>query len=361
MAIAESSLPADGGELPVTPPVRTVTVGVRTAPTSSAEVILDVHDLATYFYTYDGVVHALEGVSLKIRKGETVGLVGETGCGKSVTAFSITRLIPDPPGRIVHGTIRYQGANLLWGLEREAKFKPIKGSKMVKVSRKFRRIRLANERMRAVRGRGISMIFQEPQQAMNPVFSIWDQLGEEIYLHRGIELLDGLLGATPDSPEVGPALDAFVEAARARNAEQARPAARAVAAAMNVPSVEVELLQTLRQMPVESETDRARFASVLKRFHLSGLQRSYLKRERRRLDLDRQLCEVYLDEMRQGRLLRAKQASIRSQRWPNRIRRAPLRLWGIRRYVEKPIKRELYWQSVRLLEGVRIANPAQVA
>ena len=361
MAIAESTITTEEDQLTGVRerPVPT-TAAVRPAATPG-EVVLDVHDLATYFYTYDGVVHALEGVSFRVRKGETVGLVGETGCGKSVTAFSITRLISDPPGRIVHGTIRYQGANLLWGLDREAKFKPIKNSKMVKVSRKFRRIRAANERMRAVRGRGISMIFQEPQQAMNPVFTIWDQLGEALYLHRGIELLDSLLAATPDDPEVGPALDAFVEAARPRNAEQARDAARRVAMAVQVPSFETELLQTLRQASVETDFDRPRLNSMLKRFRLTPLQRSWLRRERRRLELDRETCDIYLDEMRDGHLHRARKAAVRSQRLPNSLRRFPLRLWGINRHVQKPVKRELYWQSVRLLEGVRIANPAQVA
>src|SRR5215469_12376726 len=131
-------------------------------------VILDVRNLRTYFFTYDGVVKALDGVSFNIRRGETLGLVGETGCGKSVTAFSITKLIADPPGRIMEGMILFKGANLLWGLEKEAKFKPIKKTNRVKVRRYYRRVRQAQERMTAIRGGGISMIFQEPQSALNP-------------------------------------------------------------------------------------------------------------------------------------------------------------------------------------------------
>src|SRR5271170_3737044 len=86
--------------------------------------ILRVKDLVTYFYTYDGVVKALDGVTFRVHRGETTGLVGETGCGKSVTAFSITRLISDPPGRIMDGTIRFRGANLLWNVDKEATYKP---------------------------------------------------------------------------------------------------------------------------------------------------------------------------------------------------------------------------------------------
>src|SRR5271170_4606451 len=86
------------------------------------DVILDVRNLRTYFFTYDGVVKALDGVSFNIHKGETLGLVGETGCGKSVTAFSITKLISDPPGRIMDGMILFKGANLLWGTDKEASF-----------------------------------------------------------------------------------------------------------------------------------------------------------------------------------------------------------------------------------------------
>ncbi|HKV90773.1 MAG TPA: ATP-binding cassette domain-containing protein, partial [Thermoplasmata archaeon] len=132
------------------------------ADAEASPVILDVANLRTYFFTYDGVVKALDGVTFQIRRGETLGLVGETGCGKSVTAFSITRLVADPPGRIMDGRILFKGANLLFGVEREATFKPIPKTNRVKVRRRYRRLRAAQDRMTAVRGGGISMIFQEP-------------------------------------------------------------------------------------------------------------------------------------------------------------------------------------------------------
>ncbi len=325
------------------------------------DVVLDVRKLVTYFYTYDGVVRALDGVSFKVRQGETLGLVGETGCGKSVTAFSITRLIPDPPGRVVSGKVLYRGADLLWELDREAKFKPVKGTNRVKVSRRFRRIKAAMERMMSVRGRGISMIFQEPMQAMNPVFPIWDQLGEAIYLHRGVEVIDGLLSATPHDPSVAPAVDALLDVGRSADRTQLREAAQALARAAHLPSLETEAFYAVRDSLPDIELARTHLNKALKRLKLSGLQRAYLRRERRRIELSNKLRDTYLEEMRLGRHLLTARAPIRSANLSNQARRWPLRLWGIRRHVDKPVKEELLWRSVTELEGVRIANPVQVA
>jgi ABC-type dipeptide/oligopeptide/nickel transport system ATPase component len=106
------------------------------------EPLLKITDLKTYFYTYQGVVKALEETSFQIWKGETFGLIGETGCGKSVTALSVMRLIPQPPGKIMKGTILFKGEDLLKKTENE---------------------------MQNIRGNKISMIFQEPMSALNPV------------------------------------------------------------------------------------------------------------------------------------------------------------------------------------------------
>ncbi|HEV2231295.1 MAG TPA: ATP-binding cassette domain-containing protein, partial [Thermoplasmata archaeon] len=164
-------------------------------PVPDAPPVLEVRNLRTYFFTYDGVVKALDGVSFGIRRGETLGLVGETGCGKSVTAFSITKLIADPPGRIMDGVIRFDGANLLWGIHKEASFAPIPKTNRVKVTRHYRPIKAGQERMTSVRGGGISMIFQEPTSALNPIFSIADQISETILLHRGEAVIRGLINA----------------------------------------------------------------------------------------------------------------------------------------------------------------------
>jgi len=124
-----------------------------------AERLLDVKNLKTYFFTDEGVVRAVDGVDLYIDKGETLGVVGESGCGKSVTALSIMKLIPQPPGRIVDGEIGYNGTNL---------------------------VTLAPNRMRKIRGKEISMIFQEPMTSLNPVFTVGEQIAEAIRLHEGL-------------------------------------------------------------------------------------------------------------------------------------------------------------------------------
>jgi peptide/nickel transport system ATP-binding protein/oligopeptide transport system ATP-binding protein len=121
--------------------------------------LLRVRDLVVHFRTSAGVVHALDGVSYDIHRGETLALVGESGCGKSITALSILRLIAIPPGEIVDGAIDLDGEPLLSASE---------------------------ERLRSVRGNEIAMIFQEPMTSLNPVFTVGDQIGEVIAVHRGL-------------------------------------------------------------------------------------------------------------------------------------------------------------------------------
>jgi oligopeptide/dipeptide ABC transporter ATP-binding protein len=121
--------------------------------------LLRVENLQTSFFTPEGELRAIDGVSFEIREGKTLGLVGESGCGKSVTSLSIMRLIPSPPGKIVGGEIHYRDLNLLT---------------------------LNNEEMRKIRGKEISMIFQEPMTSLNPVFTVGNQIGEAIRLHKGL-------------------------------------------------------------------------------------------------------------------------------------------------------------------------------
>jgi peptide/nickel transport system ATP-binding protein len=120
--------------------------------------LLEVENLQTHFRTPDGVNRAVDGVSFSVNAGETLAIVGESGCGKSVTAMSILRLIPEPPGKIA-GAIRFQGKNLLDYSEPE---------------------------MRKIRGNEISMIFQEPMTSLNPVLTVGRQIGETLRLHQGL-------------------------------------------------------------------------------------------------------------------------------------------------------------------------------
>ena len=121
--------------------------------------LLEVRDLKTYFYTELGVVKAVDGVDFELYPGETLGIVGESGCGKSVTSLSIMKLVPQPLGKIVGGSILFNGADL-------AKF--------------------SNDEMKKVRGNDISMIFQEPMTSLNPVYMVGDQIAETIILHKKV-------------------------------------------------------------------------------------------------------------------------------------------------------------------------------
>ena len=124
--------------------------------------LLDVRNLQTHFRTPDGVNRAVDGLSFHVNAGETVAIVGESGCGKSVTAMSILRLIPEPPGKIA-GEIRFQGRDL---------------------------VKLSEPEMRAIRGNEVSMIFQEPMTSLNPVLTVARQIGETVRLHQGLSRQD---------------------------------------------------------------------------------------------------------------------------------------------------------------------------
>jgi peptide/nickel transport system ATP-binding protein len=318
--------------------------------------------LKTYFYTYDGVVKALDGVSFKIRRGETVGMVGETGCGKSVTAFSITRLISDPPGRIVSGTVLYRGANVLRGLEREAKFKPVKGTNRVKVRRSFRRVKAAQERMVAVRGGGIGMIFQEPTSAMNPIFSVSNQLGEALLLHRGDEIIDGLLQANPNAPARRAAFEELVEAVRStQSVDTVRALAKKVGDVLQCPSMATQAYYTTREAIAAGRDPLQALERSVRRLRLSRIQRSYLRYQRRLIALQQELNTSYMQEMRDGTFDHGQRRAIRRHRLATRYRSGWVNLRGIRRHARRSLDEETFWRSVALLEGIAIANPVQVA
>ena len=124
-------------------------------------VLLDIKDLRTEFETSAGIVQAVGGISYTVNEGETVAIVGESGCGKSVGAMSILRLIPDPPGKIVGGSINFDGKDLL---------------------------SLSDSEIREIRGRDITMVFQEPMTSLNPVLTVEKQLTETMMHHLGVTL-----------------------------------------------------------------------------------------------------------------------------------------------------------------------------
>ena len=127
--------------------------------TQADDILIRVRDLRTHFFLDEGVAKAVDGVSFDIRRGRTLGLVGESGCGKSVTALSILRLVPHPPGKIVGGRVEYEGRNLL---------------------------ELSEGAMRSIRGNDVAMVFQEPMTSLNPVFTVGNQIKEALTLHQGM-------------------------------------------------------------------------------------------------------------------------------------------------------------------------------
>jgi len=129
------------------------------------EKLLQVEDLKTWFYVTDGIIKAVDGSSFDVNKGEVLGLVGESGCGKSVTSRSIMRLVPDPPGKIVGGKVFFEGVDLL---------------------------SITEEEMRKYRGSKIAMSFQDPMTYLNPVFKVGDQIAEALMIHQGMEKKDAL-------------------------------------------------------------------------------------------------------------------------------------------------------------------------
>jgi oligopeptide transport system ATP-binding protein len=137
--------------------------------------LLDVHDLKTQFFTPEGVVKAVDGVSFELNAGETLGIVGESGSGKSVTALSLMRLIP-PPGRVVGGRVLYDGNDLT---------------------------KLSESEMQGIRGESIAMIFQDPMTSLNPVFKVGWQVGEPLMLHRGESKVKAFTSAVSVLGKVG--------------------------------------------------------------------------------------------------------------------------------------------------------------
>jgi peptide/nickel transport system ATP-binding protein/oligopeptide transport system ATP-binding protein len=126
--------------------------------------LLDIQGLKTYFFTRKGTVKAVDGVDLSLTEGETLGLVGESGCGKTVTALSIMRLVSEPIGRITEGSINFEGKDLVKATESE---------------------------MRKIRGNRISMIFQEPMTSLNPVLKVGNQISEAIQHHQDVSKKEG--------------------------------------------------------------------------------------------------------------------------------------------------------------------------
>jgi peptide/nickel transport system ATP-binding protein len=204
--------------------------------------LLEIENLQTHFFTDRGQIPAVDGVSIRVNKGEVVGIVGESGCGKSVTSLSVMRLVPNPPGKIVGGSIRFKGEDLVAASEK---------------------------RMREIRGNEIAMIFQEPMTSLNPVYTIGDQIGEVIRLHtnatkkearqRSIDMLkkvgipraEAIVDEYPHQLSGGMRQRVMIAMAMACNPELL--IADEPTTALDV-TIQAQILDLMRQLNRESET-----------------------------------------------------------------------------------------------------------
>jgi len=202
-------------------------------------VLMEVRDLKVRFYTYEGVVKAIDGVDLDVMDGETLGIVGETGSGKSVTTYAMMNLIP-PPGRIVAGRVTYY-----------------------KDGRPLVLTEMDEEDLRRLRGSEISRIFQEPKAALNPVFKVGDQVAEAILIHRMGEMIERAIGTLEEEAEAGGLRGALARAKLAvMRAAQANPEGLALRILLRIP-----LLRRLYWSPVSSEARK----EVVKLLGLMGI------------------------------------------------------------------------------------------
>jgi len=253
------------------------------------EPILVVRGLKTEFTTSRGILRAVDGVDMEIGKGEVLGLVGESGCGKTVTALSIMYLITQPPGRIAGGQIWFRGVNLLAGSEEDVRVRPrSKGPpKLVPSDANLKRHRA---RMNKIRGRGLSMVFQEPMSSLNPVLRVGYQVAEVIMFQRRQEICDRILSDRTLAPED---IDEFRQAiATADPAERERIVVDLCArgglrpdkvnALIDASGLDIEdRIQRLEKLAQRHRLGSRSWARLLKR--LDVLEEAYFAREWARL------------------------------------------------------------------------------
>ncbi len=317
--------------------------------------MLSVQGLQTEFLTPRGVIRAADGVDFDIQEGEVLGLVGESGCGKSVTALSIMYLIPTPPGRIASGAIWFRGINLLAGSENEATVRRGLGGKP-KLVRNDSALRRHRARMAKVRGREVSMIFQEPMSSLNPVLSVGYQIAEVLIYQRRKMICDRLLARKAITDED---LELFKEAVTHPDAAQrerlltdfclqtALPVEK-VAAIIDRSGLQME--ERLARIRRLSERSRTRYAWFLRLAReLDVLESEWMTREWR------VLSGVASSEDDRRRL--AAQAQFRSRQV---LFKLVMSIPVLHRILMRPIEEEARRRVLEQLKNVRISEPHKV-
>ncbi len=261
---------------------------------SDSQYYVRVENLVTRFFTARGIVKALDGVSLSINKGEIFGLVGESGCGKSVTANSIMDLIPDPPGRIVSGNIYIDGFNIISDLEKMSTIN-VKSETNVKLKRRKRYIKRHNYILSRIRGKKIAMIFQEPFLALNPVITVGDQIMESIMLHDRIGITNSIIRRETIKPAD---IDAFVDDIMAMKSTEADARKKLInrwTRQFGLAEIELSLTDLF-----ENEKERDRIRSEVMRLAASeqtGIKTKRLFRAREYYKMQEDLFELNLKQL----------------------------------------------------------------
>ncbi len=259
---------------------------------STNDVYLRVENLVTRFFTSKGIVKALDGVSLTVKRGEIFGLVGESGCGKSVTATSIMDLIPDPPGRIVSGSIFIDNYNILNDLPKLARIN-VKSEVNVVVKRNKRLIKRHNTLISKIRGKKMAMIFQEPALALNPVLSVGKQISENILLHNRVEIANAIIRRESLSDEN---IKEFYEGLK-KSKKDYRSYVNQWTRQYAVPEAEDEIVNIIKSDADEELTLREIKEVILRRkqgndLSLISLMRDYYREENQLYDLILKLIEA---------------------------------------------------------------------
>ena len=326
----------------------------------SKDAYLRAENLVTKFFTSKGIVKALDGVSLTVNKGEIFGLVGESGCGKSVTATSIMDLIPDPPGRIVSGSIFIDNYNILNDLPKLATIN-VKSETDVVVKRNKKLIKRHNFIISKIRGKKVAMIFQEPALALNPVLSIGQQISENILLHNRVEISNSIIRRESLSESD---IEEFYKKIKAINGDF-RPFVNKWTRLYAVPEAEEEIENILKSGADESYTLKELKEVVFRQkrgndLSLISMMRDYYKAEEF-------LFELTLKLMEAESVNDANSVAKLSQVIDDQKRAIKARFSGFllakkirRRKYEHVYEEEARRRGIELLTLVNIAEPARV-
>ena len=323
---------------------------------------LRVENLSTKFFTSKGIVKAIDNLSFEIRKGEIFGLVGESGCGKSVTALSVMDLVQDPPGRITHGKIYVDDFNIIGDLNKLAKI-DIRSETDVRIKRNKRMIKRHNEIISKIRGDKIAMIFQEPFLAMNPVIRIGEQIGESILIHNRIDIANSIIRRENIDREKSDSFMDYLETIK--GTDKALKEINTWTREYGVPDAELKILELSKSTMSINDKKEKMYELLLaekKGVNLQAVfeEREYFKDREKLLDLNMEMTryEEKNDEVNASRIGN----EIKEIRKGMTGRTISFRLKQIlmKKQYERPFLHEARRRTLELLKLVNIAGAERV-